>query len=223
VAWLAAVTAAAGVFACIPGAEARSRLAVCRPRQVQPVDPSHGGFLYGVSVVSSCSAWAVGQRTLSGGNARTLIERWNGRSWTIVTSPNPPALDDSLNAVAAISPTSAWAVGAAGSIAGERTLIARWNGRGWRQVASPSPGSSSLLAAVASAVSDGAWAVGTYVTATASKTLIEHWDGAWTHRTGMRTLVGAVPGSALSSRMKGALQGSALGAAAAVRPARRTR
>ncbi len=43
---------------------------------------------------------------------QTLIEQWNGTSWSVVASPNPSANQDVLNAAAA-DPSSgqAWAVG----------------------------------------------------------------------------------------------------------------
>ena len=44
--------------------------------------------LYGVACTSTSDCWAVGQ-ALIGAAFRTLIERWDGTSWAIVTSPNP--------------------------------------------------------------------------------------------------------------------------------------
>ncbi|HVB41507.1 MAG TPA: hypothetical protein VNF47_02220 [Streptosporangiaceae bacterium] len=153
----------------------------------QVASPSPGGsdnsFLFGVAADrSSSSAWAVGYYR-SGTTDRTLIERWNGRAWTQVASPNPGgSYGSSLNAVA-IAGSGAWAVG---DFAGERALIERWNGRTWRQVAISKPGGSRgiILKAVTAAGPSDAWAVGYYFTDTrvepAVKTLIEHWDGkAW--------------------------------------------
>jgi hypothetical protein len=44
---------------------------------------------------------------------QTVIEQWNGSSWSVVPSPNPSASENILNAAAA-DPGSgqAWAVGA---------------------------------------------------------------------------------------------------------------
>lgn len=50
--------------------------------------------LDGVGVVSAADVWAVGSSTnLDSGDywSHTLVERWNGTSWTIVPSPNPGA------------------------------------------------------------------------------------------------------------------------------------
>ncbi len=44
-------------------------------------------------------------------NPQTLIEHWDGSSWSIVSSPNPAGVND-LSAVTAVPGTSdAWAVG----------------------------------------------------------------------------------------------------------------
>jgi len=83
------------------------------------------------------------------------------------------AVSGELNAVAATSATSAWAVGSAGG----RTLIAHWNGKGWKRVASPSPKGGSTLLGVAAISAADAWAVGQ---SAKGRTLIAHWDGkAW--------------------------------------------
>ena len=40
--------------------------------------------LLGVAVLSSSYAWAVGYQ----GQYKTLVERWNGTTWTVQPSPN---------------------------------------------------------------------------------------------------------------------------------------
>jgi len=84
-----------------------------------------------------------------------------------------------LSGVVAISPTSAWAVGAysPANIMVE-TLIARWAGSGWQRVKSPNPGGAdAVLNDVAATSRTDAWAVGYF----GGQTLIVHWDGtSWT-------------------------------------------
>jgi len=71
----------------------------------------------------------------------TLSERWDGRTWTQVRSPNPggPAehLPDQslLQALCMGSPSDAWSAGSysSGSPAG-KILIERWTGRTWTQL-----------------------------------------------------------------------------------------
>ena len=58
-----------------------------------------------MAAASASSAWAVGSAFPSSGPGKTLVERWNGRAWTRVTSPNPGAYD-TLNSVAIVSPAT---------------------------------------------------------------------------------------------------------------------
>ena len=51
----------------------------------QPPSPGNGNNdLSGVTVITPCNAWAVGT-DINGGQAQTLIEHWNGASWTVAT------------------------------------------------------------------------------------------------------------------------------------------
>src|SRR6266567_6410199 len=67
--------------------------------------------LLAAAAVSSNDVWAVGP-FISGSSVQTLIEQWNGTSWSVVPSPNPSASQNILSAAAA-DPSSgqAWAVG----------------------------------------------------------------------------------------------------------------
>jgi hypothetical protein len=57
----------------------------------------------------------------------TLVAHWNGTRWTGVASPNPGG--SFLNAVSALSPSDAWAVGYDNT----GTLILHWDGTSWTQ------------------------------------------------------------------------------------------
>lgn len=46
-----------------------------------------------------------------GSKFRTLVLRWNGTAWIVQPSPNVGTGNNLVSAVAAISPSSAWAVG----------------------------------------------------------------------------------------------------------------
>src|SRR5215472_8156971 len=140
---------------------------------------AHGSFLYGVAATGPASAWAVGYSLLRGSAVRTLIERWDGRTWTQVPSPSPggPRGWSELHAVAAAGPSGAWAVG---NYFGPsmRPLIERWNGRAWTYVPSPNPGGGAggELDAVATTSGSAAWAAGS-TGKTVDRALIERWDG----------------------------------------------
>jgi hypothetical protein len=80
-------------------------------------------WLFGVAATSPSSAWAVGERRAQLGRTfRTLIEHWNGSSWSLAASPSPGAGDDPLSGIAAVPDHGGfWAVGSRG----QATLIER--------------------------------------------------------------------------------------------------
>jgi hypothetical protein len=144
-----------------------------------PGDTQSNSVLYGVVATSPRNAWAVGAYSTTQGT-QTLIERWNGRRWRQVRSPDP-APGSYLYAVAASSSSDAWAVGEYLN----RTLTVHWNGTAWRQVPSPDPSGplrESFLSAVAVSSPSSAWAGGFYDVPGAERTLILHWNGKiWRH------------------------------------------
>jgi len=150
--------------------------------RVEPLSPNPSNYsvLYGVSADSATDAWAVGSYQTGGDVYKTLILHWDGSDWSQVPSPNPSAQQNHLNAVAAVSPKDAWAVGQTPS----GTLIVHWNGAKWSRVKSPSPGTDINLSGVAVSATSAksAWAVGSdYGTAHEYVTLILHWNGTkWT-------------------------------------------
>jgi hypothetical protein len=140
------------------------------------------GYFDDVASTSAKDVWAVGGTNWFS-PSQTLADRWNGRSWTRVSTPNPPG-GGYFNAVATTSVSNAWAVGLAGPgpgiVASTTPLIEHWNGKRWSlQSFKPIPG-GGLFAGVAATSADNAWTVGQTGSAD-QQTLIEHWNGkAWT-------------------------------------------
>ncbi|HYK53141.1 MAG TPA: hypothetical protein VEV38_06395 [Candidatus Eremiobacteraceae bacterium] len=105
-------------------------------------------------------------------------------AWHVVTSPNPFADQNVLNAVAATSATDAWAVGRTtnpndGSI---QPVAMHWNGKAWSLVSTPSVASANLIGVKEITPTD-VWAVGLYYDTNNGQlqAFAEHWDGAtWT-------------------------------------------
>jgi hypothetical protein len=99
------------------------------------------GTLGGVTSRSATSAWAVGTAGYSTSPfSRTLIMRWNGASWSTVSSPSPDSTTNLLNAVDATGPNDAWAVGNFGNDGYGGTadgMVFRWNGSTWTNMALP--------------------------------------------------------------------------------------
>ena len=72
--------------------------------------------LQAVAAASTTYAWAVGARRATlGSSFRTLTERWNGKAWTVTTSPSPGTGDDTLFGVTRVPGGGFWAVGSAGN------------------------------------------------------------------------------------------------------------
>jgi len=151
--------------------------------------PSPGGTreptrssLYAVAIDSPDDAWAVGQWSPieHAAPSYALIEHWNGAKWTIVPAPRSHGYITSLTAVAAISPTAAWAIGY-GTVRDRRvTVFMRWNGIRWRYLPRPA---GTLVAGLAVISAGDIWVAGTIVARSApgQRTLAEHWDGSgWT-------------------------------------------
>ena len=93
-----------------------------------------------IAALSGSCAFAVGSAWSSNGPI-PLIERWDGTRWTAMTSGlRPGVTGPTLDGVAAVHPSYAWAVGDAYT-QGNRsiTLIEKWNGSAWQQVPSPNP------------------------------------------------------------------------------------
>jgi hypothetical protein len=89
-------------------------------------------YLNAVAATSAANAWAVG-RYYDGTEWQTLIEHWNGVTWTVQPSPDPagPAGDNELTAVTATSPSNAWAVGYHAEGTTDVPLIEHWDGAAW--------------------------------------------------------------------------------------------
>ena len=144
--------------------------------------PGTDGELTGVSAVSAADVWAVGSYEVPcdvGAKRETLILHWNGKAWSKVSTPNPGACDNELNAVSADSSTDAWAVGSYAVEGVDRTLALHWNGKAWARVASPNTkGFSNVLYGTSADSSTDAWAVGArFENAACYCTVTLHWNG----------------------------------------------
>ena len=134
----------------------------------QVPSPNPGGStnlnsLSSVTATSAGNAWTVGSY-YNGQADQTLIEQWNGSSWTQVPSPDPAGSSSSfLRGVTATSASNAWAVGNYSIGSEDQTLIEQWNGTSWTQVPSPDPGLlTDVLSAVSATATTDMWAVGDF-------------------------------------------------------------
>jgi hypothetical protein len=151
------------------------------------VGPLLDNELTAIDAVSPTDIWAAGYFFSEEAVGRTLIEHWDGTSWSVVASPNVGDLDNYLYGITVVSATDAWAVGSY-AVANPTQLVFKslalhWNGAIWSVVPTPSVGSfTNILYDVDAAAADDVWAVGVFVSNTRGpRALIEHWDGAtWT-------------------------------------------
>ncbi|HEY0070990.1 MAG TPA: hypothetical protein VGE04_13570, partial [Chloroflexia bacterium] len=90
---------------------------------------SHGSQLNSVAAVSPDYAWAVGAYLLLDRQTVPLVQRWDGREWSLVAPAPISATLAMFNGVAALSENDAWAVGYYVDEGGlSRTLAQHWNG-----------------------------------------------------------------------------------------------
>lgn len=143
-------------------------------------NPGQLNNLQSVQARSGSDAWAVGfyctSCTQFDVSDKTLILRWDGKSWFRITSPNAGTTNE-LVGISADSATDAWAVGVSctpncGS--GQVPLMLHWNGSTWARVPGP-VSAAGTLQGVASVSPVDAWAVGN---TQLGKTLVLHWNGS---------------------------------------------
>ena len=146
-----------------------------------PTPGASGAYLRGVGGVSGTDVWAAGYWITTSGLSNTLIEHYDGTSWTIVPSPNPPSSASYLGTVAAVATNDVWVAGHYLDNSGiYRTLVEHWDGTSWVIVSSPNAGSGdNALNGIAASASGDMFAAGYhYPNGTSDyQGLIEHYDG----------------------------------------------
>jgi len=176
-----------------------------------PNNATKFNYLDGASCVSTTSCTAVGYYLTPGGVQQTLIESWDGSSWSIDSSPNAGTGNNVLRSVACTG-TTCKAVGAAFTGATAATLVEAFNGSSWSTVTSPNQGTgTNNLNHIACASMSSCMAVGSYTTASnVIETLAESWNGtAWSilttpnEGTGANTLNGVACNSATQCKAVG--------------------
>jgi hypothetical protein len=154
-----------------------------------------------LAAVSAADVWAVGSYnagTPSAPLTQTLVEHYDGTSWSVVSSPNQlnvnsAVTSNELLAVSADSANDVWAVGTYEDLDSSdnpiaQTLVEHYDGTSWSVVSSPnqlnvnSAVTSNELLAVSADSANDVWAVGTYEDLDSSdnpiaQTLVEHYDG----------------------------------------------
>jgi hypothetical protein len=134
--------------------------------------------------------WAVGAygvgSTLETLRTRTSIVHWNGKTWSLVTSPNQTGstgvlTGSHLDGVSCLSTTTCFAVGSSSTTdtRATRPFAVRYSNGHWSIVASsdPAAGFASTLAGVSCVTATGScFGVGDYFAPAGDYTLVERYD-----------------------------------------------
>jgi hypothetical protein len=168
ISWAAASIPAGAAQAPAP-ASAPASWAIVRGPRLAP-----NNALNGVVAVSTRLAWAVGIQGFSSNGTtpgRPVIERWNGRSWSVARLSS--SWPGGLAAVTASSAGDAWALGQEQS--GTREHLLHWNGRRWAGVAFPgTPGTFYGDLGITAAPGGRAW----LIASPARSSQLFAWNGA---------------------------------------------
>lgn len=156
--------------------------------------------LMGVSCISVDRCMAVGNYVAPGQPPQTLIESYDGKTWSIVSSPNVPK-NDWLSSVSCTSASFCVAVGSYSDpvnpsnptrVVYGATLVESFDSGSWSIMSSPNASGQDSLSGVSCIVAQICVAVGTEDLNSGSgtaQTLVEQLVGSWTIRTSADTSI----------------------------------
>ncbi len=137
----------------------------------------------GIAAAAPDRIWAVGHVWEPHAQVRSLIEHWNGVTWTRVPADDMPDAGHALSDVAAVGAADVWAVGTFANAENSGPVAQHWDGVRWTRVPLPPGLDGAALEAVAAAGPADVWAAGLAVADQESgrtEPLLLHWDGvAW--------------------------------------------
>src|SRR5579862_5765410 len=108
-------------------------------------------ILFDVACPTTSDCWGVGV----GASNQSVIEHYNGSTWSVVASPNPGTTDE-LTGVACAGAADCWAVGLTRTGSSQADLIEHYTGSAWALVTGPGAG----LIGVTCVTSTDCWATG---------------------------------------------------------------
>jgi hypothetical protein len=139
--------------------------------------------LNGIKAFASNNIYAVGFQPPANGGGLTLIEHFDGTSWSVVPSPNGNTSGNFLDSISGSGPNDIWAVGElVAQDVEQRTLALHFDGTTWSVVPTQNPVSggsldANILTSVVSVAPNDATAVGFTVFNNTTLTMVQHWDG----------------------------------------------
>lgn len=125
----------AGTFDGEPYAEQGSLMGRWTQANIPPA-PAGSGSLNAIDVISDQDVWAAGiqQPPHPQSPVRSLIEHWNGSTWTRVADAFAGRSRVQLDGVASTSRTDVWAVGVShgsSNVSPPHAVVERWNETAW--------------------------------------------------------------------------------------------
>lgn len=148
-------------------------------RSATPNPDRHVSSLFGVTLLPSGEAWAVGNTAINGKH-RPLIEHYVHGKWS-ASSLSKSENYESLGGVGARSKTDLWAVGTGAGHQRNRAVALHWDGRTWKHVKCPNPPGLVVLWSVFNGGDRATWAVGQAISGSRSHAVSLLWDGRhWT-------------------------------------------
>ena len=124
-----------------------------------------GQYLTAVTCTASSNCWTVGSSMDSNGNpSSSLVEHWDGSTWTPTTSLDPTTPANILTSVTCIASSQCWATGATNSASGQNETptpyIESWNGADWSVQPSPNVMAFGYLGGMSCVRGSGCFAAG---------------------------------------------------------------
>ena len=146
-------------------------------RVVASPNPSPIGNALNADVaIAANNVWAVGSQATGSNKSnivlQTEIQHYNGKSWSVVASPNVDVGNNALNGVVALAANNIYAVGySTDSNYAEHSLILHYDGTAWNVVNGADTGG---LTGIAAHAANDIWVVG-------GGTMTQHYNGTiWT-------------------------------------------
>ena len=170
--------AVAGAFGAAGSSASASAAAAPAPWHVvpspSPANPTN--VLRAASCANRGFCVAVGYTVSPSSDVHSLIESWDGTSWSVSPGSDPAGAQVALDGVSCVSQSSCVAVGYLSSGAVQQAASEIWNGTTWSAMSTPSPGGNDNLAAVSCVTRSACVAVGT-TEDPSTDTLVESWNG----------------------------------------------
>ena len=124
-----------------------------------------GQVLSGVTCAGPADCWAVGATMDTDGSpSGTLVDHWDGSSWSTTPSPEPATPTDAMTGVTCVSTSNCWATGVSGTMgqngSSPNPFIEHWNGADWSIDPSPDVVALGYLGGVACMGDNGCFTSG---------------------------------------------------------------